>query len=498
MKLGQRIFLGYVLLLILAGWLFFDQFTKELVPGMRQSLEEALVDSANLLAEQVSQEVARGEIRQGDFAAAMARFHQRRLNAEIWSLKRRLPNLFVYITDAKGQVIYDSRGLALGADYSQWNDVYLTLRGEYGARTSREDPEDPTSSVMYVAAPIYQGDELIGVLTVAKPSMSVQPYIDQMRAQLLQKGLWLVALSLILAALLSFGLSRSVRRLTHYAQAVREGRRIQPPQPREPELRQLAQAMEAMRRELEGKDYVEQYLHTLTHELKSPLAAIRGASELLREAMPEEDRERFLRNIEGETRRMQQVVERLLGLAAVEKRQGLQQVESLDVDRLLGELLESREPRLRDRQLSARRDGETGLTCQGEHFLLQQALGNLLDNAIDFSPAGGEIRIGVERTDEQLRIEILDQGPGIPDYAAERLFERFYSLPRPEGGGKSTGLGLAFVREVAELHGGQIRLENRADGGVAAMLLLPRERGAGAPPDASRRGSGVTSLSSNW
>jgi two-component system sensor histidine kinase CreC len=189
---------------------------------------------------------------------------------------------------------------------------------------------------------------------------------------------------------------------------------------------------------------------------------------------------------------MQQVVERLLGLAALEKRQTLQQVEAIDLYGLIGELMESREPRLREKSLTIEREGDTDVTCQGERFLLQQALGNLLDNAIDFSPSGGEISITTETQANQLQITISDQGPGIPDYAADRLFERFYSLPRPDGSGKSTGLGLAFVREVAELHGGEIRLLNRSNDGAVAVLVLPLTRGAGAPADASRRRSGVT------
>ncbi len=473
MKFGYRLFVGYFLLLVLAGWLFFREYSAELVPGMRQSLEEALVDSANLLSALVEDEVVQDRIADGAFAAGVARFHQRRLNAEIWSLKRRLPDLFVYITDAQGIVIFDSRGRDTGADYSRWNDVYRTLRGEYGARTSRDVPKDPSSSVMYVAAPIKSGDRLVGVLTVAKPSMSVQPYVEQMRGKLLEKGIWLVLLSLLLAGVLSFGLSRSIGRLTAYARAVQAGRRSEPPCLSEPELIHLAEAMEAMRRELEGKDYVEQYLHTLTHELKSPLAAIQGASELLQESMPDENRRRFLNNIGNETRRMQQVVERLLGLAVVEKRQGLQQVESIDIEALLDEICESRAVSLQGRKITLQREAPIETRLQGERFLLLQAIGNLLDNAIEFSPNGGLIHLRERIADGSWRLSIADQGPGVPDYAQERIFDRFYSLPRPDGNGKSSGLGLAFVRETALLHKGSIRIENAPEGGAMAVLTLP-------------------------
>jgi len=110
---------------------------------------------------------------------------------------------------------------------------------------------------------------------------------------------------------------------------------------------------------------------------------------------------------------------------------------------------------------------------QGDAFLLRQALVNLIDNAADFSPAGGEIALRLRRDGDRQRIEVGDRGPGVPDYALGRVFERFYSLPRPAGGSRSSGLGLCFVAEVASLHGGEAALANREGGGAQASLSVP-------------------------
>jgi two-component system sensor histidine kinase CreC len=83
----------------------------------------------------------------------------------------------VYITDELGRVVFDSEGLALGADYSQWRDVARVLKGEYGARSTRAQAGDASSSVMYVAAPVHYQGRLLGVLSVAKPLSSVLPYV---------------------------------------------------------------------------------------------------------------------------------------------------------------------------------------------------------------------------------------------------------------------------------------------------------------------------------
>ncbi len=105
--------------------------------------------------------------------------------------------------------------------------------------------------------------------------------------------------------------------------------------------------------------------------------------------------------------------------------------------------------------------------------MLRQAASNLLDNAIAFAATAGVVRVATRREGNRVELRIHNTGDGIPAFARERLFERFYSLPRPDTGQKSTGLGLPFVREVAALHHGEIRVDNAAEGGVEAVLVLP-------------------------
>jgi two-component system sensor histidine kinase CreC len=113
------------------------------------------------------------------------------------------------------------------------------------------------------------------------------------------------------------------------------------------------------------------------------------------------------------------------------------------------------------------------LAVKAEAFLLGQAVGNLVQNAVEFTPAGGTVRVTVERRGARACVMVDDSGPGVPDYAVEKVFERFYSLPRPDTGRKSSGLGLSIVREIARLHGGEVTLVNRVEGGARAELILP-------------------------
>jgi two-component system sensor histidine kinase CreC len=215
-------------------------------------------------------------------------------------------------------------------------------------------------------------------------------------------------------------------------------------------------------------------VQTLTHELKSPLSAIRGAAELLQEGMPPDQQARFIANIRQESARIARIVDRMLELAKLENRRETPEMEAVELDAMIRTVAESAEPLLAGRNLKLESAAADRLTVSGNAFLLHQALENLVQNAIEFSPQGGTVRVAVIPDGDRVTIAVADEGPGIPAYALDRIFERFYSLGRPDSGRKSTGLGLNLVREVAASHGGTIRVTNRPEGGALAELSIPR------------------------
>ncbi|SDU25740.1 two-component system sensor histidine kinase CreC [Halopseudomonas salegens] len=476
MSLSIRILVAWFVLAGLATVLFLNSILNQLPSSVRQASEEVLVDSSNLLAEVAGLHWDQGFAQGSPFAEAVQRYQQRQLDALIWSHHKTRPELLVYLTDSQGRVLFHTDPALIGEDFSNWRDVALTLRGEYGARTTRTTPEDESSSHMYVAAPIYHNDELRGVVALGQPTSSLQPFITLAHGYFWQRGGLILLGALLLGAALSIWITRSIRRLVEYVERVRNGERVSAPRLGERELDRLARATEAMRAEIDGKAYVEQYVHTLTHEMKSPLSAIRGAAELLQEGdVPALARERFLANIDSESQRLQRLVERLLSLASVEKRQHLEQAESLDLAELAARELESKQPLAEKKQLALQLIRTDDCHLRGEAFLLEQAISNLLDNAIEFSLSGGQVTLRISAHAQQLRLTVSNDGPPVPDYAMDRVFERFYSLPRPDGQRKSTGLGLSFVREVAQLHQGSVELRNRPEGGVEVCLNLPRQ-----------------------
>lgn len=471
MALAKRIFLFYFLFLALCGYFMLNIFSNEIYPSVRQTTEETLVDTANLLAEIVSVDMRQGSINQESLQQILESYKKRDPVASIWGIAKTAVVLRVYITDEQGIVLFDSTGKDIGKDYSRWRDVYLTLRGEYGARSTQDNPRDDTSTVMYVAAPVKDGDKVIGVLAVGKPNSTVNPYINKAQSRLIFFGAILVLSGLAVAALLSWWLGASLRRLTYYAEAVSKGERAKVPLFYGGELTELAKSLDKMRTELDGKNYVERYVHTLTHELKSPLAAIRGAVELLQQEMPLEKREHFLKNIDSESERLQMLADRLLNLSMVEQRIALEDVETVSVYKVINQLLMAKSSKLSQLKVRVELTVPENLTLQGEHFLLEQAFSNILDNALDFIVEKGVLKITGQLTERTVELSFFNQGAKIPDYALERLCERFYSLPRPNTGRKSTGLGLNFVQEVVALHGGKLAVVNEGDGVLVSLVF---------------------------
>ena len=473
MKLGARIFLAYVLLTALCFSYPLSRFFGELRTLFVENVEEVLVDQAHILAALVGGSMEAGRFQTGELAAAFNAVHERTFSARIYDFTKTSVDMQVYLTDAAGRIVFDSaRPDRAGADYSRWRDVAQTLKGGYGARTTHPDPQRPETSILHVAAPVMVHGRLAGVLTVVKPSTNVNALLEQERPAMLRIWFSAAAVALGLSFLVAHWLTRPVTRLTRYAEEVRAGGRAVLPSLGGTELRDMGLALESMREALEGKKYAEHYVQTLTHEIKSPLSAILGAAELLNEDMPAERRAAFLANIRTEAARIQELVERMLELAALENRRELGTRETVPVEALLRGVLEAKAPLLLRRNLTVRADFDGAGGVPGDPFLLHQALANLVQNAIDFSPDGGSLRIRARRGDTWLTLDVEDEGPGIEAAYADKVFDKFFSLRRPDTGKKSTGLGLNFVREVAQLHGGSVRLENTTPG-LRASLVLP-------------------------
>jgi two-component system, OmpR family, sensor histidine kinase CreC len=473
MRLRYRILLVFAALTGGGSYYLVDWFAKELRPRYLEAFEETLIDAANLSAEWIEAGWQAGEFPRAEFAKAFHQLYARRLTAKIFTIPKTQVDLRIYVTDTAGIVLFDSDGgRSEGLDFSQWRDVYLTLRGSYGARSSLRDPDDPNSSELYVAAPIFRSGQTIGVVTVCKPKKSIDLFLEIARNKAKWAGLWVALVGGVTGFVLILWLMSPLKNLIEYALRRRDGKPAEAPRHLPGEMKELFHAYEQMRLTLEGKQYAEQYVQSLTHALKSPLAAMQGAVELLQENPPDAARQKFLSNLSAEAARMRETVDRLLSLAQLETRRDLGETSLVDMVSLMQDVIDDLHPQLESKSLIV--DMIAQGSVRGDRLLLRTAWMNLLENAIDFSLQGGRLTIrAASESAGTWRAILEDEGPGIPAYALARIGERFFSLPRPDTGRKGTGLGISWIKEVTRLHGGTLDFTNRPQRGLRVEWVLP-------------------------
>jgi two-component system sensor histidine kinase CreC len=385
-----RVTLFFIAFIIALGFYqLANHFLAGVEPQVFQATEEVMVDTAHVLAEVVAAGLRDDSPEGTDLRAALRRAHGRNFEANIFNHLKTSVGIHVYLTDSQGVVVFDSDGgRREGRDYSHRIDVARTLRGKYGARSSREIEIDATSSVLYVAAPV--GDPLRpdGVLTVFKQQADVLPLVRERRRIIYVACALIGSGILFLIGAVFLWLFRPIGRITEYARAVERGER--PPKPRigiGREVNTLARALDSMRDALEGRKYAERYIQTLTHEMKSPLAAIRGAAELLEEDMPAEARQRFIANIRAESARTERLINRLLELSALESRSQLDNVQKISFRDVVMRALDQARPLADLAKVPLNATLPEALPrVTGDSFILRAAVTNLLENAIDFSP----------------------------------------------------------------------------------------------------------------
>jgi signal transduction histidine kinase len=382
----------------------------------------------------------------------------------------------VRILDAQGCVVATTRGEE-GLCMDSLPEVKRALSGRYSAvmrERVTDEPLPPLSEVrsrgsvrLFTALPIFSAGRVIGVVRASRTSLDARTSLWHNRRGLLfavgSTALAAVLVSLIFAALIA----RPVRAITRSAQAIAQGAAgSAPPLPASPwtprEIQSLGEALSMMTRKLrERADYVAELAANVSHELKTPITAIRGAAELLRdqwEGMDAEQRRRFADNIDADGARMQRLVMRLLQLAQIEN--APDPTERVPIGDFFTALA-SRYPGL----TLELRDPPAHIVISVDH--LRSAVSNLVENALRHGEGKPVVlRVGSER--ERLRIEVSDQGPGVSPANQQRLFQRFFTTERDGGG---TGLGLAIVRAVAERQGGEVTFQTCSEGTTFTLLL---------------------------
>ena len=493
LNIGTKLFILYFLVSSTLVWAFAHRTSIE-------SAKEVMVEVATMFSKIASQNIIDGEINLTTFGGIIFDYFQSPHGDE------RLQNLAIYITDKDGFLILDSRGLSLGTDMKSHSVVGSALSGQQGiSRISTEPVRGPWKArginieyffkpeFLHVSSTIYDNrQEVQGVLVLVAPMLDLMD-----RTRLWRFIFYIFLLSLFFGALGSYRISRNIRRVEKYTRELFKGEDVSIPNVNV-QFNKLAVAIEQARSEVELKDDVEEYIDTLAHELRTPITGIRLTAENLLTPMgiesyllEEKDdkkskvltkeikkRREFIRSILDSNKQMDSLVSRLLALSRIERRDTLTETEKLKILPIIENVLKvygTHNRLIVSKNITINLDGvDKKSTVFAEKILLEQALGNILKNALDFSPKGGTITIKASESNTAVSIVVLDEGPGIPPHVSSKLFTRFFSVARPDTGRRGNGLGLRFVRKIMQLHGGEVTLKNRLlQDGAEAKLRFP-------------------------
>ena len=477
LNIGTKLFILYFVISSALVWLFVHRTSIE-------SAKEVMIEVSALMSRIASENTINGEIDIVTFENLIGSYFRSQSNTIHQASSQRLENLAIYLTDKDGLLILDSRDLKIGKNMRHLSEVESALQGGRGiTRVVAKPVLGPRKArgvaidyfykpeFLHASNPIYgKNGEILGAIVV------VAPMFDLMNKDYLFEFIFYVFLvSLFFGALGSYRISRNIKRLDKYISSLFSGEDVKPPD-LNIQFNKLALTIQNARSNVELKDAVEQYIDTLAHELRTPITGIQLTAETLLTPMSDKERKRFIKNILVSNKQMDKLVTRLLDLSRIERRESLMKPEKLKILPIIENAIKAptRTQTIASKNINIALEIDKKSTIFAEKILLEQAISNILNNALEFSPKEGIITIKASETNTAVSIIMLDDGPGLPPHVLRNLFTRFFSVSRPDSGDRGNGLGLRFVRKIMQLHGGEVTLKNRLlQQGAEAKLRFP-------------------------
>ena len=361
------------------------------------------------------------------------------------------------------------------APASAWPEIAEALKAGGPALRHRAAPD---------MTPVFTAATPVGTRGEALLAMRNEPDLTQSVRDARQTLTIVVTVALLISVQLSLFLARTIvqplRSLVRAAVRVRLGRERAVVVPRLPDRRDeiglLARALSDMSLALRQRiDAVESFAADVAHEIKNPLASLRSALESLEKVEDPALRQQLTAIAAHDVRRIDRLVTEIADASRIDAELSRTTFKPLDLAALARELVDGRAKSGVNGSCQIELRTAAGQPCVvlGHAPRLHRVFENLLDNAVSFSPPGGTIVLGFERADGRCRVSVIDDGPGIPQRAREKVFERFHSLrPEEEDFGSHSGLGLAIARTIVAAHDGTLTAMDRPDGQPGACLVI--------------------------
>jgi two-component system sensor histidine kinase ChvG len=413
---------------------------------------------------------------------------------------------------SRGEVIRSGRAATPAPGGDWWTTVLSWVPGddfppyqEFGASEGKRYPEvaaalngspadvvrvDANNQlVISVAVPVQRVRATVGVLLLSTQPGEIDSIVASERWGMLRIALVAASVTIILSLLLASTIAGPLRRLSEAAERVQSSISSREEIPdfsyRTDEVGHLSRALRAMTSALYNRiEAIERFAADVAHELKNPLTSLRSAVETLPRAKREEDRERLSAIIQHDVRRLDRLISDISNASRLDAELARESAESVDIEKLAEAMVSIQRDVAGTRNVNVVLDSQVGklpATVVGHDSRLAQVFGNLIDNAVSFSPEGGTVAVEIRTSDDGIVATVSDEGPGIRGDIS-RIFQRFYT-DRPDGEhfGDHSGLGLAISKQIIDAHRGTITAANREDrSGAVFTVTLPRaatERG---------------------
>jgi two-component system sensor histidine kinase ChvG len=367
---------------------------------------------------------------------------------------------------------YEDIGAGNGKAYPE------VVRALGGAAQSIVRVNRKGETIVSVAVPIQRFRTVRGALMLSTQGGDIDASIASERWAIVRIFLVSAGVMLVLSMFLAGTIAEPMRKLAEAAERVRRGVKSRQEIPdftdRSDEIGHLSGALRDMTRSLYSRiEAIESFAADVAHELKNPLTSLRSAVETLPIARTDDSRGRLMEVIQHDVRRLDRLISDISDASRLDAELARADMAPLDLAAVLAAVVDMANQLRRDDHVTFSLDiapSPTPFLVLGHDSRLGQVFTNLIDNARSFSPEGGGVRVALRaasgRTKSGLEadgceIVVDDDGPGVPDHALERIFERFYTDRPNQGFGQNSGLGLSISRQIVEAHGGAIRAANR-------------------------------------
>ena len=344
------------------------------------------------------------------------------------------------------------------------NDTYVLVQDEY---------------LLNVAVSIHDvGSDRVGAVLMISSVYDIFESIAYIRNMLMLTTLLVGLLGVVFIFIISHHLIAPIKRTVSVVRRMGAGQlSLRVPAKGKDEYSVMAGALNDMAEKLSREDKTrEEFVSNVSHEIKTPLAAIKVLSEsiLLHDTAPEEIYREFMQDINSEVDRMTNITNDLLALVKVDQREQGLNISKIELHDLVEEIMQRLSPLAEQKNIGLFFEATGPVQLNGDEIKLTLAISNIVENGIKYTPSGGTVRATVDADHQSATIIIQDSGIGIPEAEHDKIFNRFYRVDKTrdrETGG--TGLGLAISRSTVLLHNGSIRLYSQQDEGSIFTIRLP-------------------------